>query len=169
MANANTVVRVAGTPAVALNTTTETILTAAGAPIQVGFSNQSNFNGFPFVVRLRGTATGGTTTLTFKLYLASADTIGTSTAVASWTAAANVPAAGGNFDVQATFIWDAVSQTLTGTVGGQVNGTITAAAAAAGATSVASVSALQFVVSAKFSAAAATNTVTVSELLIDQS
>jgi hypothetical protein len=168
MANNNTIAFVSA-PSQVINATTETLLGPAGSPLTVGLSNNANFNAKPFLVRLRGTAAGGTTTtLQFKLYLASASTIGTSTAVAAFTAAAQVGAAGGNFDVSASFIWDSVSQALVGTVAGQTVGTITAYAVATGATGVTSVNALDFVASAKFSAANATNQVTVTEFVIDQ-
>lgn len=173
MANANTFAVAPGVTPIALNSTTETvILNSAGTPLQVGLSSQANFDGGrPFIVRLRGTAKGGsTTTLQFKLYLGTSATVGSDALVATYTAAALVPAAGGNFDVSATLQWDSTSQQVNGTFGGQTNGTVTATTQLATApTAVASVSALQFVASAKFGTANATNVVSVTEFIIDQS
>lgn len=173
MANANTFAVAPGAAPFALNSTTATvILNASGTPLQVGLSPQSNFDGArPFIVRLRGTAKGGTSaTLLLKLYLGTSATVGSNTLIAAYTVSgAAIPAAGGNFDVSATLTWDSTSQQINGSYVGQTNNTPTTSAAVATApTGIASQSAIQFVAVATFGAALATNEVTVSEFIIDQ-
>lgn len=167
--NDNTIAGVYGAPKQVLNTVTETLLGPTGAPLAVTLSPNVRVDGHAFAVNLRGKATGGTAaTLLLKLYLASADTIGTSTAVAAFTVTgALIPVAGGTFDLSFQFIWDSVSNTMRGMVWGRTDGTITPFATTA-AVAMTDPTTLSFVASATFGAAVATNSVTVTEFTIDQ-
>lgn len=168
--NDNTIAGVYGAPKQVLNTVTETLLAnAAGAPLAVTIPSNVRVDGHAFAVNVRGKATGGTAaTLLLKLYLASADTIGTSTAVAAFTVSvALIPVAGGTFDLTFQFVWDSVSTTIRGMVWGRTDGTITPFATTSAVT-VTDPTTLSFVASATFGAALATNSVTVTELTIDQ-
>lgn len=168
--NDNTIAGVYNNPALVLNSTTETVVTnPLGAPLVVGLPANVRVDGHAVTVNIRGRATGGASnTLQFKLYKGTSATLGSDAIVATFTAAAAIAAAGGNFDVTAQLIWDSVSQTINGVVWGQSNGTITAFAAISPVTGVSDPTTLQFVASAKYSAAFSTNTVTVTEFTIDQ-
>lgn len=168
--NDNTIAGVYNNPALVLNTVTETAITnPAGAPLVVSLSPNVRSDGHAFTVNIRGRATGGASnTLQFKLYKGTSATLASDAIVATFTAAAAITAAGGNFDLSLQFIWDSVSQTVNGVVWGQTNGTITGFAAITAVTGVSDPSTLSFVASAKFVAAFSTNTVTVTEFTIDQ-
>jgi hypothetical protein len=167
--NNNTIAGIYNNPAFALNSTTETaILNAVGAPLVVGLAPQNRVSSI--AVNIRGKATGGTAaTLLIKLYRGNSATLASDSVVAAFTVSgAAIPVAGGNFDVTAQLSWDAVSQTVHGMFWGQTNGTLTAFGATTAQTGVVDPSGLQFVASATFGAALATNSVTVTEFTIDQ-
>lgn len=160
MANANTVNEVVNLAAQTINATAETAVAGASVAVPTSYPFPS------FKLRLAGTAAGGTAaTLQFKLYLGAAVT---GTALGSFTVTgAAVPAAGGNFSLTADLTWDVVSGKLTGTIGGQTNGTVTATGAITTATA-ATQNLLVFGVSATFGAALATNSVKVAEFTVEQ-
>jgi len=82
----------------------------------------------PFVVRLWGRATGGTTTnLTIKLYSGISATIGSNTSIATSGAIA-VNSVSGNFHLESQMIWDSTSDKYQGVFQGHVNGTAVARA-----------------------------------------
>src|SRR6185312_6213954 len=160
MANNNTVNEVVNLAAQTINATAETAVAGAVVAVPTSYPYPT------FKLRFAGTCAGGTgATLQFKLYAGAAVS---GTALGSFTVTgAAVPAAGGNFSLTADLTWDAVSGKLTGTLGGQTNGTITAAAAITTA-SVAAQSGRVFGVSATFGAALATNQVKVAEFTVEQ-
>jgi hypothetical protein len=172
MANTNTIAALYNLPAQTVNATAETLLTntvnGVTSTAILNMPANANVDSHSFRVRLIGKATGGTgATLTLKFYLGTALT-GTNVAAFTVTGAA-VPATGGNFSVYADLVWDSVSGTVTGFKGGQTNGTLTALAALnANGSNVASAAGLQFVASATFGAALATNSVTVEEFAFEQ-
>lgn len=172
MANTNTINALYNLPAQTINAATETALTntvnGVTSTAVLSMPPNANVDSHAFRVRLVGKATGGTgATLTLKFYLGTSTS---GTGIANFTVSgAAIPAAGGNFDVYAELLWDSTSQTVTGFKGGQTNGTLTAIAALnANGSSVASAAGLQFVASATFGAALATNSVTVQEFSIEQ-
>lgn len=172
MASANTISAVYNNPAVTINSTTETvILNKAGQPVVVGLEKNANFDGGrQFIVHLRGTAKGGAlSTLLLKLYLGTSPVVGSNVAVAAFTVSAAIPVTGGQFDVEACLNWDSASATMHGYVAGHTNGVITPVASTSAITSgVATPDLLQFVATATFGAALATNKVTLTEFSIEQ-
>jgi len=174
MANTNTVAAIYGLTAQTINATAETALTQTvnGTASNILLSVPANWNidGKTFKVRLVGRATGGTSaTLILKFYLG---TVAAGTNIASFTvssAAIPTPTLGGsNFSVNTELTYDSTSQQVNGSHGGQIANTLTANALNTQATGVTSVAGLTFSASATFGAAVATNTVTVSEFVIEQ-
>lgn len=168
--NANTIaVASSNTPQV-VNSTTETVLVnASGAPLMVGLPSNVREDGHPFSIGLRGKATGGTVaaTLIFKVYKGTSATIANDTIVATFSTSGTIPVGGSTFDLSLPFVWDSVSQTLRGSISGRIDGTLQTAAVT-GAIAVTDPTTLQFVVSVTFGAANATNSVTLSELTLNQ-
>lgn len=171
MANTNCITSLYPNVTQTINATAETLLTqtvnGVASTAILSMPPNANVDSHAFRVRLVGKATGGTSaTLTLKFRLG---TTISGTNIASFTVSgAAIPVAGSNFDVYADLVWDSVSQTLNGTIGGQTANTITAAAAITQGTGITSAAGLQFVASATFGAALATNTVTVEEFSITQ-
>lgn len=171
MANTNTITSLYNLPAQTINATAETLLTSTSNGVTstavLSMPPNANVNGHSFRVRLIGTATGGTSaTLTLKFRLG---TVIAGTNVAAFTVSgAAVPVGGGNFSVWADYTWDSVSGVLNGIATGQTSTTLTTAVATTQGTGITSAAGLQFVASAQFGAALATNTVTVEEFTIEQ-
>lgn len=169
--NANAITGLQSLAAQTINATAETLLTqtvnGVASTAILSMPANSNIDSHPFRVRLSGKATGGTSaTLILKFRLG---TTITGTNIASFTVSgAAIPVAGSNFDVYADLVWDSTSQTLNGTFGGQVANTLTTGAAITQGTGIVAASNLQFVASATFGAALATNTVTVEEFSLTQ-
>lgn len=169
--NANAITGLQSLAAQTINATAETLLTqtvnGVASTAILSMPPNANVDSHAFRLRLVGKATGGTSaTLILKFRLG---TTIAGTNIASFTVSgAAIPVAGSNFDVYADLVWDSVSQTLNGTIGGQTGNTITSAAAITQGTGVVAASNLQFVASATFGAALATNTVTVEEFSITQ-
>jgi hypothetical protein len=89
-------------------------------------SNQLKYR--RFVVRVGGRVTGGTTTnFTAKLYWGTSSTIASNTNIATSSTNA-VNSASGNWELQASCVWDATSGKIQGVFQGWVNGTAVAAA-----------------------------------------
>lgn len=167
MANVNTITTLVNLPSQTINATAETVLVnAAGVAAVLSMPPQANVDSHSFQVRLIGKTTGGTAaTLTLAFRLGSI----TGTKFATFTVSgAAIPVAGSNFSVQADLTWDSVSQTVNGTIAGQTANTLVVGAAITQLTAVTSASALQFVATATFGAALATNSVTVEEFTINQ-
>ena len=174
MSNANTSQALYGLTAQTINASTETLLTqvvnGTATTAILSVPANWNYNARSFRVRLIGTATGGTSaTLILKLRLG---TTISGTNIASYTvsgAAIPTPTLGGsNFSVWADLTYDPTSGQLNGTFGGQTANTPTTSAAITQGTGITSVAGLQFVASATFGAAVATNSITVTEFSIEQ-
>lgn len=171
MANTNTINALYNLGAQTINSTTETALTSTVNGVTstavLSMPAQANVDSHSFRVRLIGKATGGTSaTLTLKFYLGSSLS-GTNIAAFTVSGAA-VPTTGSNFSVWADLTWDSVSGLVLGSKGGQTAGTLTTIAALTNNGSAVAASNLQFVASATFGAALATNSVTVEEFTIEQ-
>jgi hypothetical protein len=170
MANSNTILGLYNLPAQTINATAETVLTNTVAGITssavINIPNNTTLDGNSFILRLVGTATGGTSA-TLQLAFRVGSLTGTKFATFTVSGAA-IPVGGGNFDVQARLTWDSVSGLVNGTISGQTNNTLTSAAAITQLTGITAASGLSFVATATFGAALATNTVTISEFVVDQ-
>ena len=170
MANANMITAVYNNPAQTINSTSETVIVnAAGTPFSVVMPPNANVDGGrAFRLRCYGTATGGTSaTLLLKFYTGTSTTVGSDTAVAAFTVSgAAIPSTGGNFDVYVDMTWDSTSKIINGFKGGHTNGTLTSQAAITAVTGISLP--IPFLVSATFGAALSTNTVTATELSIEQ-
>jgi hypothetical protein len=104
---------------------------------QAPFYNSGSFDGRPFRIRLAGSVTSATAasqTILFTLYLG---TTKAGTALKATTAFAGVAAAGTYpFYLDATVLWDSVSQTVNGYIGSDIGNTLVANAAFTQATAV---------------------------------
>lgn len=167
--NTNSITGLVNLPAQTINAATETVLVnAAGNAAVLSMPAQANVDSHTFRVRLVGKATGGTSA-TLILGLRLGTTISGTQLAAYTVSGAAIPTTGGNFAVDATLVWDSVSQTVTGVKGGQINGTVTTAATLNNnGASIVAASNLQFVATATFGAALSTNTVTVEEFSLEQ-
>jgi len=112
----------------------------AYGPIEGGqapFYNSGSFDGRPFKIRLAGTVTSATAasqTILFTLYLGTSKS---GTALKATTAFTGVATAGTYpFYLDATVIWDSVSQTVNGYIGSDIGNTLVANAAFTQATGV---------------------------------
>jgi hypothetical protein len=150
----------------------------AGAGLFVGLTGDvignATYDGHPFTVRVAGKAfVAGTGTFTAFLKLGTSATPGNNTVLANATkVSGSVTAAAINFWLEAEFMWDSVSQSLTGVASGVVGGLLLAQTVITAlpvlnpnATTPAT---LNFIPSFTFSAANAANTVTVTEFLIER-
>jgi hypothetical protein len=105
----------------------------AYGPIEGGqapFYNSGSFDGRPFRIRLSGSVTSATAasqTILFTLYLGTSKS---GTALKATTAFTGVATAGTYpFFLDATLLWDSVSQTVNGTLSSNISNTPVAAAA----------------------------------------
>lgn len=121
-------------------------------------------DGHPFKVRVSGKFnTGAASTFTPAIFLGTPTAVATS--VASLASAAVTGAS--NFTIEATFIWDSVSQSLDGFFYQSVNGAVPVLTVTT-KTAVTSAAGLSFVPQFTFGTANAANTVTVTEFVIDR-
>ncbi len=173
-------------PAQGLYSTLPSPTLAAGSGLWVGAPQDianSDFDGHAFKVRVAGKVfTGAASTLTASLYQVPAATIAAGTvstlandqSIIAGSASASITGAA-NFLVEATLIWDSVSQSLNGfitaySVAGANVGTIATATTARTVpyTVAGGVNGLSFIPAFAFSAGNAANTVTVTEFVIDR-
>lgn len=141
------------------------------------FVSTSFDSGRPFLVRLAGTGVAGANagqTALVNLYCGTSSTLGSDTIIAT-SGAALAMAAGGsfNFIIEATLVWDSVTQLLGGTFWASMNYTSKAASqntaqvALSNYAAPTTVAGLSFLASAKFGNAAA-STCSVSEFSLEQ-
>lgn len=168
MANTNTITALYNLGTQVVNATAATLITqtvnGVTSTAVLAMPPNANVDGHSFRVRLIGKATGNANTLLFTIYSGTT----TTTTLAAFTAGASVATTGGNFSIVADLSWDSVSGIINGLKSGQTNGTATAAAALTPVTSIASAAALQFVASATFGSASASNSVSVEEFSLEQ-
>lgn len=157
------------------------LLPAGGAlHLDLGGDILSNatYDGHSFTVRVAGKINvGATGNFTTSLKLGTSTTVANNTVIGSSTAASAVATAltagAYNFWFEVEFIWDSISQSLTGVASGLIAGTLKAQTAFAPGVSVTLPSAgvsptFQFLPDFLFSVANAANSVTVTEFLIDR-
>lgn len=154
-------------------------LLTAGAGLYVGLTgdipNNATYDGHPFTVRVAGKAfvAAATSTFTVSLKLGTSNVSATNTTLANATkASGSLSATALNFWLEAEFMWDSVSQSLTGIASGLVGGlllaptVITAQQVTNPSTGV--LPSFNFIPSFAFQVANAANTVTVTEFVIDR-
>jgi|SRR5581483_9286715 len=132
-------------------------------------------DGHPFRVRAYGKATGGASAgaLTINMYWVGSTVTNPATVPVSGNklatlATSSLSGASGNFQMEAVFIWDSVSQAMQGSYYKAGTGvTATAAVALANVVSPTSVTALQFLMTATFAGGTA-NSVTLTEFSLEQ-
>lgn len=173
-------------PAQGLFSTLPSPTLSAGAGLYIGVPQDianSDFDGHAFKVRVAGKFfTGAAATFIASLYQVPAATITAGTVstlannqqIVAGTASGSVTGSG-NFVLEATLVWDSVSQSLNGFIsvslaGGAPVGTIGTATTARTVpfTAAAGVNGLNFLPAFTFSAANAGNTVTVTEFVVDR-
>lgn len=165
-------------PAQGLYSTLPSPVFAAGAGLYVGLTgdviNNATYDGHPFTVRVAGKAfIAGTGTLAVTLKLGTSATSSSNTTLANATkVGASVTATAQNFWLEGEFMWDSVSQSLTGVASGVVGGLLLAqiviTAQQVTNPNATTPATLNFIPSFTFSSANAGNTVTVTEFLIDR-
>lgn len=166
-------------PAQGLYSTLPSPTLAVGAGLYVGIPgdilNNAVYDGHPFTVRVAGKAFVAATASTFTptIKLGNSNVSASNTALANLTkASASVTATNLNFWLTAEFIWDSVSQSLSGVATGIVGGqllvpTVVTAQQVTNPTATTTPN-FQFIPSFAFSVANAANSVTVTEFLIDR-
>lgn len=139
------------------------------------YFNSASFNGVPFRVRISGVGTAGANaaqTVVINLYQGTSSTLASDKLIAT-TGAALATVAGGafNFTVEATLLWDAASQILSGSQTADIAfGTVqqyTVPKAAANVVTGVTLANLSFLASAQFGNAAA-STVQIQDFVIEQ-
>jgi hypothetical protein len=134
-----------GNPAI-LTVATGALISGPTAATTTGVVG-ANFDGHPFKVRLVGKITTGAScnvTTAIQLVLSPATTISSSNNIATQTSIA-VNTTSANFFLEATVLWDNITQKVQGYQTGHINNSLLAVAALSNAASVTTQGALQFI------------------------
>jgi hypothetical protein len=151
------------------------ILNSVGYGVNAPYFNSDSFNGRAFKLRLQGTYNSGVGSngLTLGFYLGNSATVGSDLALGAVASGTTIGAVTGHFLVEGTFIWDATSTQLDGSVGGFIGVTggtplpTAAVPAYTTARTAATVANLQFVAAATFAVTSAANSVQITEFALD--